>query len=323
MWFSFLPSLFLASLLLAPSEIRAQSRSTEDPTRDLANCFASNTPGRAEACSRLLARDEFNANARFGLYEQRMAARLDAGDFAGAISDSDRRSELQPSSRLVMVEGCFLRAIAGLELDAADRLCEAALAEPTAIPIYSVRGVLRLKQNRNREAWTDFDRVVAHDQGASAQPLYGRGIAALRLGRVSEGQDDLAAAERINPGIAAQFASWGVRSPLLPVTSSRPSAPPPAVDPVTWLTAPVPEYPERALRLEVEGDVYLTCNVLPTGRLNGCIVVSEPLTPLPANEDYGFGQQAIRAAQRMAVLDMTAPDRPAGPVTFQISFRIS
>jgi hypothetical protein len=40
--------------------------------------------------------------------------------------------------------------------------------------------------------------------------LYGRGLAELRLGEKPKGQDDLAAAEKLDSGIAQYFAKMGL-----------------------------------------------------------------------------------------------------------------
>ena len=321
--------LCLASVVVvsASSDVQAQSPSAPTLDRDRADCEEWDSPRRIEACSRLLGRDELTPEQRFAVHDWRLSARIETRDYAGAIADADRMGQLQPTSVLAMAGRCFTRALAGLELDVADRFCEAAIARSDALSLYAARGLLRLKQNRNQEAWSDFDRVVVGDSGTSEQPLYGRGIAALRLGRIAEGRNDIAAAVIINTGVAALFENWGVRppaadgSPVAPAPASRPAAPP-AVDAVLWLRQPVPEYPDRALRLEVEGDVYLTCGLWPSGHLRGCEVVREPLPQGDPERGYGFGRAAIRAAEDMGRLDMTAFETPPERITFMIAFRL-
>jgi Flp pilus assembly protein TadD len=44
-----------------------------------------------------------------------------------------------------------------------------------------------------------------------ASSLYGRGVAKLRIGRVQEGQQDIAAAKALHANIADEFANLGVR----------------------------------------------------------------------------------------------------------------
>ena len=51
--------------------------------------------------------------------------------------------------------------------------------------------------------------ALVRDQG-NAHYLYGRGIAALRLGRTQEGQADLAAARAADSAVAASYESYGV-----------------------------------------------------------------------------------------------------------------
>ena len=66
-----------------------------------------------------------------------------------------------------------------------------------------------LQQGRAQDAWNDYD-AAARKQPGKAGDLYGRGIAELRLGRVADGQADIAAALKLDPKIADTFAGYGV-----------------------------------------------------------------------------------------------------------------
>lgn len=56
---------------------------------------------------------------------------------------------------------------------------------------------------------SDYDSALAVDPNQSSS-LYGRGLAELRLGEKAKGQTDLAAAEKLDSGIAALFAHMGL-----------------------------------------------------------------------------------------------------------------
>jgi tetratricopeptide (TPR) repeat protein len=71
------------------------------------------------------------------------------------------------------------------------------------------RGMVAIKQERWQDAWADYDRAVRL-QPSSAHALYGRGIAALRLGRAAEGAADLAAAQRLDQAIAETYSRYAV-----------------------------------------------------------------------------------------------------------------
>ena len=66
-----------------------------------------------------------------------------------------------------------------------------------------------MKQQRWQAAWNDYNAAVQID-AAKALSIYGRGVAALRLGRTKEGQADLAAAARLNATVATAYAADGI-----------------------------------------------------------------------------------------------------------------
>jgi tetratricopeptide (TPR) repeat protein len=105
---------------------------------------------------------------------------------------------------------CRIRAIAGVELDKARTACDQALwAAPDAPMLLDSRGLLNLKQQRWQAAWNDYGAVLAAMPRAAAA-LYGRGLAALKLGKEEEGRADLAAATRIRRDIAEEYAGYGL-----------------------------------------------------------------------------------------------------------------
>ncbi len=71
------------------------------------------------------------------------------------------------------------------------------------------RGLLSLKQRHDQDAWNDYNSAARRTENNAAY-LYGRGIAALRLGRTSEGQADIAAATARDANIASLYQGYGV-----------------------------------------------------------------------------------------------------------------
>lgn len=133
------------------------------------------------------------------------------GNYTGAIADYDRASRLGqrrathgrgravgPREALInpRVYGarCEARAAAGVELDVAENACRIAVRNAPSSAFS--RGFLRFKQGRFEEAWADFNTAY-EDNDTNGFPLYGRGVAAIRLGRQAEGEADIARAREI------------------------------------------------------------------------------------------------------------------------------
>lgn len=105
---------------------------------------------------------------------------------------------------------CRARAMAGTELDKAQTACAQALwAAPTLPRVLDSCGLLSLKQQQWQAAWNDYDAAL---KGAPrlVTALYGRGLAALKLGKETEGRADLATAARLKRDIADDFAGYGL-----------------------------------------------------------------------------------------------------------------
>jgi tetratricopeptide (TPR) repeat protein len=105
---------------------------------------------------------------------------------------------------------CWNLATAGADLDRARAHCEASLGiEPDNIETLDSRGFISLRQGRFREAWADYDRALRGDRNNPGM-LYGRGLAARRLGRAAAARADIGRATAIDPGIAQAYADYGL-----------------------------------------------------------------------------------------------------------------
>jgi tetratricopeptide (TPR) repeat protein len=67
-----------------------------------------------------------------------------------------------------------------------------------------------LKAGRADAAIADYDAALRIDPKL-ANALYGRGLARLRRGKTSSGQEDIAAAKALRIDIAEEFARYGVK----------------------------------------------------------------------------------------------------------------
>jgi tetratricopeptide (TPR) repeat protein len=138
----------------------------------------------------------------------RSAIHLAMKRYPDAIADADGKPGF--GGPAVLRQRCWVRAVAGMELDAAKTACDQALwAAPAAAPPLDSRGLVFLKQKKFDLAWNDYNAAVKIAP-RSASALYGRGIAAMALGRAAEGHVDIAAAQGLNGDIGATYAGYGV-----------------------------------------------------------------------------------------------------------------
>ena len=154
----------------------------------------------------------------------RASVRFRRGDYRGAAADFDRTALLveRASSRGALRSAvrashtspaahagrCEARAAAGVQWEVAESACAAALRNSGGGALFS-RGFLRFMQGDFQRAWADFDAALEQDAD-NAQALYGRGVAALRLGRRAEGQADIARATAAGGAALAYYADAGL-----------------------------------------------------------------------------------------------------------------
>ena len=131
-------------------------------------------------------------------------------DVNEAIKDYERAIALNPKNATYLHASCGLRAETGTDLERARANCDAALALENNPDILFARGLVGIKQGFFDQAWADYDAALQAKPG-DAYYLYGRGIAALRLGRTAEGNADLVAAIQLDSMIAGEYARLGVR----------------------------------------------------------------------------------------------------------------
>lgn len=110
-----------------------------------------------------------------------------------------------PTNAGLLNNRCWTRAINDDDLDLALADCDAAIEhEPRNVEAWDSRGMVHLKRREFQAAYDDYNRAVLLRPGYGHY-LYGRGIAQIRLGNSDAGHDDLAAAERAEPGIGETY----------------------------------------------------------------------------------------------------------------------
>jgi tetratricopeptide (TPR) repeat protein len=151
------------------------------------------------------------------------------GDYPDALQQIDEwldRHRLESEQATGLNDRCYTRATANRDLQQALDDCNRALAlrpyaqastgtlvsRPLATDpdILDSRGLVYLRLGNLKDAIRDYDSALRANPNMSTS-LYGRGLAELRAGLKTRGQADLAAAEKMDGGIARQFAGMGLK----------------------------------------------------------------------------------------------------------------
>lgn len=142
-------------------------------------------------------------------YERRAGAYQDLGRHVDALRDYDLLLVRAPDYAAGYNAACWARAAyIKKEFDKARTQCDRALALAPEPNTYDSAGLVALQQQRWQDAWTLYDKAVKGD-AKMASALYGRGIAAKRLGRTAEANADIAAAKIMDGQVVASFISYG------------------------------------------------------------------------------------------------------------------
>lgn len=105
---------------------------------------------------------------------------------------------------------CWVRAVAGRELEIALADCNASLiAEPNNANTLDSRALVHLKRGALQDALRDYEAALALEPN-DGHYLYGRGVVRRALGMNAEAAADFAAGERARPGVAELYRSYGV-----------------------------------------------------------------------------------------------------------------
>lgn len=105
---------------------------------------------------------------------------------------------------------CWTRAVNNDDLDLALADCNAAIALNAQYgAVLDSRGLVHLKRRDFAAALADYEAALALEPG-NGHYLYGRALARQGLGRKDEADADMRAAEAALPGIAGQYATYGL-----------------------------------------------------------------------------------------------------------------
>jgi tetratricopeptide (TPR) repeat protein len=161
--------------------------------------------GAVEAADRALKANPNDPVAR----ATRGNAYVELGDYEHALADHDAVLAQVGEDPGALVNVCWVRALANTDLDRARIYCDKAVAKRHSLADYDTRGFLDLRQDKFEAAISDYGNAL-QARPKTASPLYGLGVAKIRLGRIAEGQDDIARATRLQTDIADVYARRGM-----------------------------------------------------------------------------------------------------------------
>lgn len=177
---------------------------------DWADCRSEDLDVSIRGCTAIINAGSATAKTLGVAHNNRGYAFVRKGGVNEALKDYDRAVALNPENAAYLHASCGLRAETGTDLERARANCDAALALENNPNILFARGLVGIKQGLFDQAWADYDAALQAKPG-DAYYLYGRGIAALRLGRTAEGNVDIVAAVQLDGMIAGEYARLGVR----------------------------------------------------------------------------------------------------------------
>jgi len=136
------------------------------------------------------------------LYERGLAYRR-SGQNDRAMQDYDQALRLKPDFVDALNSRCYLKAIVG-------QLQEALRLDPKNKYAFDSRGFAYLKLGMLDAAIADYSTALQIEP-SRPYSLFGRGVARRKKGDAAGGNADMAAAKAKAPGIAEEFAKYGVR----------------------------------------------------------------------------------------------------------------
>jgi tetratricopeptide (TPR) repeat protein len=135
------------------------------------------------------------------------------GDYPDALDQIDQwlsTHRFKGDQAIGLNTRCWLRASTNRDLNEALDDCDHALDLSGSDPdMLDSRGLVYLRLGRPKDAIVDYDEAL-YANPKMPTSLYGRGLAELRLGRKARGQEDLAAAGKLDSGVAKRFARMGL-----------------------------------------------------------------------------------------------------------------
>lgn len=132
------------------------------------------------------------------------------GNYVLAITDLNEVIRARPENADALNNRCWARVMLNRFQLALKDCNEAIRIRPRFANAFDSRGLIKLKTGEPKDAVADYNASLSIN-GKQASSLYGRGIAKIRSGNTAGGTDDIAAAKSMDPGIAEEFARYGIK----------------------------------------------------------------------------------------------------------------
>lgn len=131
--------------------------------------------------------------------------------YALAVQDFDQLKKLRTDNPDILNEGCWTRAIWGQELDKALTDCNASLRlRPNSASTLDSRGLVNFRLGKYSQAVADYDAAITLN-GSYAGSHYVRGLAKLKMGDKTGGDQDVSRAKEMSNKVVSQYDAYGVR----------------------------------------------------------------------------------------------------------------
>jgi tetratricopeptide (TPR) repeat protein len=170
------------------------------------DCLEANYTAAIAKLDTAIAIDQEQARAFYNRGYARFALR----QYDKAIADYDVAIRLEPGLGVAYVNRALARTLEGWDLVKALADSDEALKlQPLNLDIRETRGFIYLKLGDPALALHEYDLALDADP-QRALALYGRGVAKIGVGNVAAGKLDQASAETLNPGVAREFAAYGL-----------------------------------------------------------------------------------------------------------------
>lgn len=162
-------------------------------------------------CNEAIASGRFAGKDLAAAFNNRGVAYQAKGDLDRAIADYSEAIRLNPRLAVAYNNRCLTRGVTGKDLvDALNDCDEALKLLPNSMDAHDTRGFIYLKLGDFPVAINEYNASLQLDPNRS-RALYGRGLAKVRAGDKAGGEADMAAAVKITPRTAQDFARFGLQ----------------------------------------------------------------------------------------------------------------
>lgn len=180
---------------------------------------------RVKNCDVALGQAQPDAKAdRAMILLNRSTANLDSKAYDASIKDADNAALLLPRHLESQNQRCWARGVANKDIAVGRGACDTALnINRDNSGVWDSSGLIALREGNWDRAWADYNRAVTIEPNQTSS-FYGRGLAALALGRTAESDADLKKAA----AFAAEYKGYGLTPDAVKKRVAETPAPAPA-----------------------------------------------------------------------------------------------